>query len=307
MRNTVRRAVKALFFAALSLSVGVASAQELAFKKPDLPFKFRGVEYASQAAYVAAGHRCSTPHEAHKIEEHEHDFQQRLQNIHPAQLMAVAARVIPVYFHVIQSSTSANGGVTDSMINSQMTVLNNAFANTGISFNLVAIDRTTNDSWYTVTPGTSAESAMKNALRKGGKDALNLYTGNIGQGLLGWATFPADYTRSPMMDGVVMLNQSMPGGNASPYNLGDTATHEVGHWAGLYHTFQGACTKTGDSVSDTPAEKSAAFGCPVGRNTCSGTGVDPITNFMDYTDDACMNTFSAGQISRMQQQLATYR
>lgn len=272
------------------------------------PFKFQGKEYVSKEAFVQSGARCSTPHEAHRIADHDLDFAEKSKNINPIQ--ALAARVIPVYFHVIQSSTNPTGGVTTQMINDQMTVLNNAYASANISFSLVSIDRTTNDSWYTVQPGTTAESQMKSALRKGGKESLNLYTGGIGGGLLGWATFPADYSRSPLMDGVVMLNASMPGGTATPYNLGDTATHEVGHWAGLYHTFQGGCTNTNDSVSDTPAEKSAAFGCPTGRDTCTGTkfpGVDPIYNFMDYTDDACMNTFSAGQISRMQTQLATYR
>jgi hypothetical protein len=271
-------------------------------------FTFRGTEYVNQEAFVQSGARCSTPHEAHKIEAHELDFAAKSKNINPIQ--ALAARVVPVYFHVIQSSTNANGGVTTQMINDQITVLNNAYASANISFSLTSIDRTTNDTWYTVQPGTTAESQMKSALRKGGKESLNLYTGGIGGGLLGWATFPADYSRSPSMDGVVMLNQSMPGGTATPYNLGDTATHEVGHWAGLYHTFQGGCTNTNDSVSDTPAEKSSAFGCPVGRDTCTTSkfpGVDPIYNFMDYTDDACMNTFTAGQISRMQNQMATYR
>lgn len=302
-------AVKALALAALACTISSTNAQEASapqFVKPAIPFKFRGIEFASQDAFVKAGHRCSTPHEAHKIEEHEHDFQNRLQTLQP--MAALAARVIPVYFHVIQSSTSSNGGVTDQMIRDQIAVLNAAFASANISFSLTSIDRTTNNTWFTVTPGTTAEKQMKAALRKGGKESLNLYSGNIGQGLLGWATFPADYSRSPSMDGVVMLNQSMPGGSAAPYNLGDTGTHEVGHWAGLYHTFQGGCSKTSDSVADTPAEKSSAFGCPVGRDSCTTyAGVDPIYNFMDYTDDSCMNTFTAGQITRMQQQLASYR
>jgi len=221
---------------------------------------------------------------------------------------SVTGGAINVYFHVINKGTgTANGDVASSTITSQMNVLNAAYASTGWSFNLVSVDRTTNSTWFNACDVSTNETAMKNSLRIGTADDLNIYSCNPGGGLLGWATFPSSYTSAPKKDGVVVLYSSLPGGTAVPYHLGDTATHEVGHWMGLYHTFQGGCQKNNDYVSDTPAERSAAFGCPTGRNTCNTTGNDPITNFMDYTDDACMNTFSAGQDARMDSMFSTYR
>ncbi|HKX84553.1 MAG TPA: zinc metalloprotease, partial [Pyrinomonadaceae bacterium] len=221
----------------------------------------------------------------------------------------VTGGTINVYFHVINKGTGiANGDVPSSQITSQINVLNAAYAPWGWSFNLVATTRTTNATWYTAGYNSSAESQMKNALRQGTADDLNIYSNNMGGGLLGWATFPSSYNSQPKMDGVVLLYSSLPGGSAVPYNLGDTGTHEVGHWMGLYHTFQGGCNGSGDSVSDTPAERSPAYGCPSGRDSCRNkAGLDPITNFMDYTDDACMDRFSAGQDSRMDSMFTTYR
>jgi hypothetical protein len=222
--------------------------------------------------------------------------------------LIAAIAPINVYFHVITSGGAGN--MPQSQIDSQITVLNDAYAASGFRFRLAGVDRTNNTSWYNVSPGTAAESSMKRALRKGTAVDLNIYAANLGGGLLGFATFPSDYASSPTSDGVVMLNTSVPGGTAAPYNEGDTATHEVGHWLGLYHTFQGGCRNgatSGDFVTDTPSERSPAAGCPTGRNTCAGAGLDPIANFMDYTDDACMFEFSTGQATRMTKQFNAFR
>jgi hypothetical protein len=269
-----------------------------------IPFELEGRTWSSQQDFINSGMRCGTP-DVDPVVDDLLEF--ILSNNNP--VPDATGGVINVYFHVINKGSGiANGDVTSQMISDQIAVLNSAYAATGWSFNLVSVDRTTNATWFNMSAGSAAESQAKNALRQGTADDLNIYSVNPAGGLLGWATFPSSYASQPKMDGVVILYSSLPGGSAAPYNLGDTGTHEVGHWMGLFHTFQRGCTLRNDNVIDTPAERSAAFGCPTGRNSCLFLpGLDPITNFMDYTDDACMNTFTAGQDRRMDKMFTLFR
>ena len=230
---------------------------------------------------------------------------------------------IPVYFHVITSGSEGN--VSDADLDAQILVLNRNYAgrdyngnvvsgaaNTGYTFVKIGTSRTNSRKWFKMTPGSGAETQAKNALAYSPGNTLNIYTCKPGQSLLGWSVFPWSSQAGTKQDGVVIHYGSLPNGYLSPYNLGGTATHEIGHYLGLYHTFQGGCdtgtcSTTGDLVCDTPAEATATSGCPSGKDSCPATGLDPIHNYMDYSTDICYTNFTPGQDTRMNAAVNQYR
>ncbi|MFW6869867.1 zinc metalloprotease [Nocardioides sp. CPCC 206347] len=216
---------------------------------------------------------------------------------------------IPVYVHVM-TATNGAGDVTDTQIAQQIAVLNQTYSghdvngtagDTGIRFRLAGTERIANNSWHTDRQSTTYRAQT----RDGGKNALNIWL--VDFKYLGIATFPWDYAANPNIDGIRVQYSSLPGGSATNYNLGETATHEVGHWLGLYHTFQGGCTGAGDEVADTAAQASPSSGCPTGRNSCTAPGDDPIHNYMDYSYDSCYYEFTPLQSSRMDTMWTLYR
>ncbi len=234
-----------------------------------------------------------------------------------------AVVTIPVVVHVVYNTTAQN--VSDAMVQAQIDVLNADFralnsdigntpsifqgviADCEVNFCLAQRDpsgNATNGITRTYTTRTSFSS--NNYIKytsQGGKDAwnssqyLNIWVGNLSNGLLGYAQFPGGAAAT---DGVVVLYSSLPGGTATNYNKGRTATHEVGHWLNLRHIW-GDATCGSDLVNDTPVHNTSNGGCPAypHYSTCSGSPVEMTMNYMDYTYDACMYMFTAGQKTRM--------
>ncbi|MEJ7707660.1 MAG: M43 family zinc metalloprotease [Nocardioidaceae bacterium] len=135
---------------------------------------------------------------------------------------------------------------------------------TPFRFRLNSISRTKSNRWYNANAlddrGFKRLKEMQRTLHVGNTRHLNMYTVGPKFRLLGYAFYPTVAVNRPKLDGVVLFNASLPGGNAdygpgSVYNRGDTATHEVGHWLNLYHTFQGGCSRLNDYVTDTQRQK----------------------------------------------------
>jgi len=225
-----------------------------------------------------------------------------------------ATSTLNIYFHIVYANETMPGGyVSDQRIHDQVDVMNRDYNATGVRWNLKSISRIHSADWFlNIAPDSKGETAMKAAYRKGTKSDLNVYTlgfaNDDSSGLLGIATFPMDFTSAPQLDGVMLLHSTIPGSQSRQFSLGRTLVHEAGHWTGLYHTFQGGCDAPGDEIDDTPPQATPSKGCPVNVKTCPGTeGMDPVRNFMDYSDDACMDNFTPDQAKRIKDQLVTYR
>ena len=290
---------RTLWLPTVSLLAGATLAAAAGLPDPD-------VRFVNERGRFQHGHRCAAPEvsatEAALVASELSSFQAVFGK------SASLADPIPVAVHVIfrKKNKRAIGKVSDRKIEEQMDALNAAFAGTGISFRLASVDRTSRRKWFLHCLG-SAESKMKERLAVDPATTLNLYTCKPGGGRLGSARFPWEFEESSSMHGVVVRHSTLPGGKATPFNLGQTAVHEVGHFLGLLHTFQDGCFEPGDTVADTPAEGYPAFGCPVGRDSCIGGGSDPVFNYMDYSDDACMDRFTAGQVDRMREIVGVFR
>jgi hypothetical protein len=207
--------------------------------------------------------------------------------------------------HVLHDGDEGN--VLQKQIRNQVKVLNKAFRKWGFQFKLKGVTRTDNANWFNDCARNSVSKRFTRALSVNAAKNLNVYLCNPSQGFLGWAILAGSRVANTKQDGIFINYATLPGGTAVPYDLGDTVTHEVGHYLGLLHTFQGGCGGSGDFVDDTPAQQSPTFGCAVGSDSCASEGLDPIENFMGYSDDLCMTGFTPGQAERMVDQVGLHR
>jgi hypothetical protein len=296
-------------------------------------------EFFQSDHFKQNGKRCGTPDFVDGADFPPSDCSLGSTNPFPPEYAPGEVCEIPTVIHILHSATG-QGNISDELARSQIDILNEdyrALAGTPgapgtdvtVQFVLPTVDpegnpstgitRTANEFWFAdqLDPlnGNYWETLSWDPHRY-----LNIYTNlpmGAGGAILGYVPFfPQEGAGSPE-DRVVCLYSSVGRNSGNPpYDQGRTATHEVGHWLGLFHTFQDGCGdgaepgcySTGDRICDTPGQTGSHGGCPIGTDECAGdSGPDPIHNYMEYTDDTCMNNFSSEQARRIRCTLIHYR
>jgi len=215
---------------------------------------------------------------------------------------------VNLVFHVL-SGASLEGNLSESVLTDQVSVLNDAYRSAGLHFNIAEVRRYPDSPYFAggCFPTTEQGIRMKSELAVDPARFVNVYTCKLALPYIaGYGTLPDEFPEADPQHGVV-IDYGTVTGSAAPLDLGHTLVHELGHYFGLLHTFQGGCVDPGDGISDTPAEASPAYGCDIGRDTCPQAGTDPINNFMDYSEDECTDRFTPVQNARMRALIATYR
>jgi hypothetical protein len=218
---------------------------------------------------------------------------------------------IPVIVHNVVG-TDNNAFVTNDSVERQIQVLNDAYRESRIYFRLARINRVINDRLsrpnvniigVPMTDGLLEEFL---ALPENNPSVnLNIFVIDYGNDYEGMASFPWNVEKNLRRDGVIISYKTLPS-EVTKYK-GATAVHEVGHWLGLYHTFEGGCAAPGDQVADTPAEALPSYDAAP-RDSCPGCpGLDPVDNYMDYSPDGVRKKFTVGQVKRMHEMIERYR
>ncbi|KAK7035970.1 hypothetical protein R3P38DRAFT_2517209 [Favolaschia claudopus] len=229
-----------------------------------------------------------------------------------------AAAKLNLHWHVIYANETYDGGfLSDKQIADQMTFLNSEWGKfiPGLQIALVNTTRTKNEDGfiYAREKVSDIRTGIVTSLHTGGALDINVYSVSFTYvpDLRGFSSFPWDFKNDTVNDGIFLKWNSLPGGSLK--SNGGSLVHEVGHWLGLYHTWQDGCQSPNDEVDDTPAEDpiNANRGlqtCPASFDSCPDMpGQDPIHNYMTYAGDDCRTEFTKGQVARVLEQSGTYR
>jgi hypothetical protein len=223
---------------------------------------------------------------------------------------AAQMSTIPTVIHVLFTS-AGEGNISQARVEENIAIMNNDFAgrgqytNTNFRFQLIETNRVENDMW--ASNMIVMEQLFKPVLSVSPIDTLNIYIGIMEGGVVGMCYFPYMHFPDDPMHGCLVHHEGWVGGNLSPYNLGQCATHEVGHGLGLQHVWQGSCAFNGDHVNDTSPQETNSRGCPDPiPQSCVEGMFDNIHNHLDYSDDHCRHEFTPGQSDRMDHVVATF-